>query len=281
MGRQRRIDLPSYWYHVIVRGNARWSVFENPIWVDEYLRLVGEAAERDDIRVGAFCAMPTHMHMVLQRRRIPLAKTMHRIQSTFAKRFNKPRKRTGHVFQGRYHAFVVLSNKYLAALVRYVHLNPVRAGLCESPGGHLYTSHHFYSSRNGQFPFVHPLPGFGGRYGLTRYRALMGTRDDSTFPITGEYIGMESEVLEVDSAMDRRRSREVLRTEAEKWCRRRRYDLEKLRSRRRTRDVSGPRGKLVAKLYEDGFSPSVIARFFSMQPASVLGCAARRRKLIN
>ena len=139
MARKPRIHFPSAVYHVILRGNAGDPIFFSDL--DRYrLYLIFQyAVERFNCRIHAFCLMRNHAHIVVQTGDIPLSRIMQNISLRFTKWINYSQSRTGHLFQGRYKALLIDADSYLLELVRYIHLNPVRAGIVAATdeGGHV------------------------------------------------------------------------------------------------------------------------------------------------
>jgi hypothetical protein len=88
--------------------------------------------------------MPNHVHLLLETGATPLAKFMQGLQQSYTQYFNRGYRKVGHLFQGRYKAIICDRDKYLLALVRYIHLNPVRAGLSKRPEGYAYSGHGSY-----------------------------------------------------------------------------------------------------------------------------------------
>ena len=129
MARKPRIHYPGALYHVILRGNAGDPVFFDEADRYRFYLLLQEGTERFGFRVHAFCCMTTHIHLALQVGEIPLSRIMQNLSLRYTAWINRRRRRTGHVFQGRYKALLVDSDSYLLELVRYIHLNPVRAGV--------------------------------------------------------------------------------------------------------------------------------------------------------
>jgi REP element-mobilizing transposase RayT len=144
MARKPRIDVPGVLYHVITRGNNRQALFRTDKDRERYLTILADSQLRFDIRVYAYTLMPNHVHLLLELTRGRLAKCMQVIQQRHAQYINRKYSRVGHLYQGRYRAIVCEKDRYLAALVRYLHLNPVRAGLVRDPGDYPWTSHMDY-----------------------------------------------------------------------------------------------------------------------------------------
>jgi hypothetical protein len=103
--------------------------------------------------IHAFCLMDNHIHFVMQVGRIPLATILHNLASRYSHWMNCKYADSGHLFQGRYRALLVDADSYLLELVRYVHLNPVRAGLVRTPTDFRWSSHRAYLGDQ-SFPWV-------------------------------------------------------------------------------------------------------------------------------
>jgi putative transposase len=128
MARKPRIEYPGALYHVMCRGNNREFVLteeEKP----EYLRLIGKYKERYKFDIYAYCIMDNHAHLLIETGETPLSKIMQGIQQSFTQHYNKKYDRTGHIFEQRYKAQLCDKEKYLWQLIKYIHYNPVEAGL--------------------------------------------------------------------------------------------------------------------------------------------------------
>lgn len=121
-------------YHVINRGNYRADVFASERTKTAFLKCLGEACEKSGWRIHAWCVMSNHYHLAVETPRANLVDGMSWLQGTFATRFNRFKKEHGRLFQGRYKSLIVDPGDGLGALCHYIHLNPVRAGLCDIRG---------------------------------------------------------------------------------------------------------------------------------------------------
>ena len=178
MARPRRLEAPGAVYHVVVRGNERRAVFRDDSDRARYLARLAHYREKFGFRLLAFCLMDNHVHLAVEAGRHPLSKIMAGVQSTYTQYFNRRHRRVGHLFQGRYKAFIVDRDAYLLALVRYIHENPVKAKIVERPGDYRWSSDRYY--RKGRGPewldqeVVLGMLGRGRREASRRYRAFMG-----------------------------------------------------------------------------------------------------------
>ncbi|MEM0967001.1 MAG: transposase [Verrucomicrobiota bacterium] len=130
MARKQRIEYPGAVYHVISRGNYRKDLFTGEKTGEAFEKTIFQAAERCGWKIYAYVVMSNHYHLALETPEPNLVEGMKWLQSTFATRFNRFRGEKGHVFQGRYKSLVVGDDRPLLGLIDYIHLNPVRAGLC-------------------------------------------------------------------------------------------------------------------------------------------------------
>ncbi len=130
MPRKTRIEYPGAIYHIISRGNYRKALFDVPGSGAAFESTMLKAAERFHWRILAYTIMSNHYHMALETPEANLVAGMKWLQGTFAVRFNRFHDERGHVFQGRYQAILVEEGRPLLGLIHYIHLNPVRAGLC-------------------------------------------------------------------------------------------------------------------------------------------------------
>ncbi|OGX38318.1 MAG: hypothetical protein A3C53_02540 [Omnitrophica WOR_2 bacterium RIFCSPHIGHO2_02_FULL_68_15] len=154
MPRRPRIWFPEALYHLIVRGDNREIIFFSDADYRRYLELVAEARQRFECRLFAYALMTNHAHLMVQTGQThSVSKFMQWLNTSYTIYVNKRHQRVGHVFQGRYHSVLVEKDSYALELSRYIHLNPVRAGMVRTPEAYRWSSFHEY---------LHP-----GRPGLT------------------------------------------------------------------------------------------------------------------
>lgn len=147
MARRLRIHVPGAFYHVTLRGNHRQPIFFRP--EDRLLLndIVATTVGKLGARLHAYCWMGNHIHMLAQVSDAPLGRVVLRIASAYARKVQTRLETTGHLFERRYHAVLVDADRYLLALLRYIHLNPVRAGLVRVADDYPWSSHHAYAGR--------------------------------------------------------------------------------------------------------------------------------------
>jgi REP element-mobilizing transposase RayT len=144
MGSTPRAEYRGALYHVFARGVRRERIFCD---VEDYLAYVADLRHLADdlgVKVLAYCLMPNHPHLCLKTDDAPLSELMQRLNTRHALRFNRKYKVTGHLHEGRYRALLIDSERYLLRLVRYIHQNPVRAGLVPAVDDWPFSSHRDY-----------------------------------------------------------------------------------------------------------------------------------------
>lgn len=172
MARQPRLFAPGLLYHVIARGNQKRPTFLDDVDYRAYLRRLTLYRARHAVTLLAYCLMPNHVHLLVRTGDVPLAKFMQGLQQSYTQWFNRVHGKVGHVFQGRYRAIVCDSEAYLLTLVRYIHLNPVRAGLVLDPARYPYSGHRTYLAGRGT-PLLDPAPLLDLVGGPVAYRRLV------------------------------------------------------------------------------------------------------------
>jgi putative transposase len=146
MARPLRIEYPGACYHVTGRGVERRKVFRSRSDCQRLERYMKEARQKYGCLIHCYVLMPNHYHVLIETPGANLSKVMHYISGSYATYFNIRHQRSGHLFQGRYKAIIVDRDAYVLELSRYLHLNPVRAGLVRKPEQYPYSSYGSYIS---------------------------------------------------------------------------------------------------------------------------------------
>jgi REP element-mobilizing transposase RayT len=129
MPRKSRLDIPGLLQHVIVRGIERKKIFTNDDDCVMFVNRFSSLLEETDTDCYAWALIPNHFHLLLRPNQVALSTFMRRLLTGYAINFNHRYKRSGHLFQNRYKSIVCEEESYLLELVRYIHLNPLRAKL--------------------------------------------------------------------------------------------------------------------------------------------------------
>jgi REP element-mobilizing transposase RayT len=144
MARKPRIEFEGAFYHVITRGNQRQNIFRNEEDYKKYLDILARYKDLYKYHLYAYVLMKNHVHLLIEISETPLSKILQGINQSYTVLFNKRYKTVGHLFQGRYKAILCDKDSYLLSLVKYIHLNPVRARLVKIPEEYPWSSHLAY-----------------------------------------------------------------------------------------------------------------------------------------
>lgn len=291
MPRKPRIHVPGGFYHVTLRGNHAAAIFCVDRDRDVLDGIVAASLERHDARLHAFCWMTNHLHLLVQVADDPLSRIMHRIAGAYARVHQWRLETCGHLFDKRYRCQLVDADSYLLEVVRYVHLNPVRAGLVRDPAAYPWSSHRVYLGLRSA-PWVtteFALRMLDADLARARvaYRAFVSAGRagtvSATMPTANEtdsrVLGDDRFLSRVSGVASTPRVRMSVEELADQCSRRLGVSALDLRSRSRARDVSKARA-LVAHLATTyaGASVKAVADYFGRDESSVRRCLERLRR---
>ena len=149
MSRQPRLNIADGVYHVTQRGLERRRIVVDDADRREWFRLLHRHATQCGWRVFAYALLDNHFHIFLRTPQPNLSVGMHAFESGYVTLFNKRHQRVGPLFQGRFGAVLVEFESHARVLSRYVHLNPVEAGLTRTPGEYAWSSYRYYLDPHG------------------------------------------------------------------------------------------------------------------------------------
>lgn len=144
MPRTNRLDWKNAVHHVIARGIEKGSIFKDDRDRKRFVSRLEKCVDQTGITVYAWALMSNHVHFLLRTGDIPLSKFMQKLLTGHAIYFNHKYDRAGHLFQNRYRSILVQADRYLLKLIRYIHLNPLKAGIVtslEELGRYPWTGH--------------------------------------------------------------------------------------------------------------------------------------------
>ena len=286
MARKPRVHFPGAFYHVISRGNNRQAIFKDDSDRKRYLSLLQEVPKRYGCKIYAYTLMPNHVHLLIEVGGIALSNIMQTFQFRYTQYYNRRYKRSGHLFQGRYKAILCDRESYLLELVRYIHLNSVRAGLVQNVDHYPWSSQWVYARGEANHSsvstgFVLGQFGRNRKEAVQRYREFIkdgikeGHREDYYRVADQRFLGDEEFI---DKAHERAqepevkypvniRLEEVVRVACSEFGV---ADGEKVLDRSRTREMSQIRW-IVSKvaIEEGGYRMADVARFFRRDPAVI------------
>jgi REP element-mobilizing transposase RayT len=220
MARPLRIQFENAYYHVTCRGNARQNIFSSDADRLVFLALLGRSSEIYQTEILAYVLMSNHFHLLVKTPGGNLQEFMRHFNISYTAYFNRRYRRSGHLYQGRYHSFLIDADNCLKEVSRYIHLNPVKIKQASAKDGaargkalhsYVWSSYPGYSSPRGRKPFLRVaevLDSFGGdtssgRRSYARY-VEQGLAVDLENPLElGKGHGIVGEKDFVDAVRDR------------------------------------------------------------------------------
>ena len=183
MSRPLRIEYKGAWYHVMNRGRRYEDIFADKTDYEMFIELLKETAEMWNINISAYCLMPNHYHLLIQTPLGNISRAMRHINGVYTQRFNKRHGEDGQLFRGRYKSILVDGNSYLLQLVRYIHRNPVKAGLADSLAKYRWSSHKGYISTDDKWDwlykdFIYKFLSKDKKEWIKRYRKFVSISED-------------------------------------------------------------------------------------------------------
>jgi len=277
MARRPRLIAPGLLYHVIARGNQKRKTFLDGRDYQAYLERMGRYRRRYGYTIHAYCLMPNHVHLLIESSEQPLGKFMQGLQQTYSQYFNLRYRKIGHVFQGRYKAIVCQQDEYLLELIRYIHLNPVRAGMVKSPEGYLYSGHRAYvdGKTTETIDPLKVLELLGGKAGYRKFiRGGLGEgHNEKYYEVEDQrFLGEEGfgEKLREEEAEPRTKQRKPLEVIVKKLGQELKVGTTELVSSDRSWGVSKARTMIAHVLVRrQGYGLGEVARYFGRDTATI------------
>lgn len=155
MSRPLRIEFSGAWYHVMNRGRRSEVIFSEKEDYSEFLDLLIEISEIWNANIAAYCLMSNHYHILLQTPDGNLSRCMRHLNSLYTQKFNRRHSFDGPLFRGRYKSILVSNDSHLLQLVRYIHKNPVKAGIVKEMQDYEWSSYKGYLSYSRKWEWLH------------------------------------------------------------------------------------------------------------------------------
>ena len=144
MPRRGRIKSETGIYHVMLRGINQQVIFEDDEDYEKMLQTLSDVKAISNFEMYAYCLMPNHCHFLLKDGHESLEQIFRRIGSRYVYWYNLKYKRVGHLFQDRYKRETIENEKQLLAVLRYIHQNPIKGGLCSQLSDYTWSSYNEY-----------------------------------------------------------------------------------------------------------------------------------------
>lgn len=285
MPRKARVDVEANWYHVVSRGQRRQTLFYDEYDFEKYLTVLSVGLAKNNGRLGGYCLMPNHAHLLIYRNEVSLGEIMRLVNGIYGYYFNVRNGTSGHVFQSRFFSEMILKDRHLAAVVRYIHNNPVRAKIRDRAEQYRWSSDQAY--RGKKLPSgirVEIVPGFAGLAGRRQYRELIDT--PVRLPRFPKFIGWTREARSREKrsrqgawSKNEKRGRIPLAEKVRLLLPAGTITLGDVRGPSRQRQIAAIRGAIMVALYDLGYPPTKIATFFHRVPSAVNYVWAKRRAI--
>ncbi|MCK5599974.1 transposase [bacterium] len=275
MPRSARLDIEGSYYHLICRGQRKNPLFFSSKDRQKYFEMFNEILEEHDLAVHVYCLMTNHVHLLVRRNKIHLHNFMKRLNTRYAMYFNHKYNVAGHVFQNRYKSMIVLDESYLMHLVKYIHMNPVKAKICDEPSEYEYSSASYYeSNKEENISGLRSLPVFRS---TEDYLEFMAAGPDE-FPTFKDSIGNEIAYINFDKRQEGRekgkyieKRREIEKTQEK--CnilfKENGYDLKVLKSMKNFGENRKTLRNAFLLLLKEGISRAGIARLMEVNRSTV------------
>ncbi len=181
MARPLRIEYAGAWYHVMNRGAGRKGIFKTDDQRAYFLSLLADTHQRFNAEWHAYCLMGNHYHLLVRTPEATLARIMRHVNGLYTQYFNRTERQDGPLFRGRYKAILVDAEAYWLQLSRYIHRNPLEAGLVRRLAAYRWSSYPAYIGRTVVPQWLtteYTLHAIGQRQRQARYKAYVAGDTD-------------------------------------------------------------------------------------------------------
>lgn len=219
MARPLRIQYEGALYHITSRGNEKRDIFLDEADFKKFLKILSELQDRFKIIIYGYVLMNNHYHLLIETPQANIIKTIHYLNSSYTGYFNRKYNRVGHLFQGRYKSYLIEKDSYLLLVSRYIHLNPLRAGVVRDLGEYMWSSYNDYMSKRKEKEWLNRkwiLSQFSNREdaSIKAYKKFVEDKEglnESPFKraIAGFILGSEEFLKKIRDESGERRDREI------------------------------------------------------------------------
>jgi REP element-mobilizing transposase RayT len=297
MARKPRIEYKGALYHVISRGNRRETIFKDKQDFQKYMEILARYKKRYQFCLYSYVLMSNHIHLLIETGITPLSKIKQGVNQSYAMYFNRRYKSAGHLFQGRYKAILCDRDTYFLQLIKYIHLNPVRAKMVREVQDYQWSSHSYYVVKGKENRIVDTdcvLRMFSAdrTAAMSKYREFMGDgipvkRDDIYRTIDQRVLGNEAFLENVMEQYDgeiakKRREREYALSEIASGVERiKGVTLDQMRIHSKASGVTECRKLFILISKEYGYRGKEIADYIGRDPAIISMALKDRSQLAD
>lgn len=196
MSRKARKKSPSSIYHVILRGNNKQIIFEEPLDFMEFIDILEDYKYECNFGILAFCLMNNHIHLLMREGDEPIGESMRRIEVKFVKWYNSKYERCGNLFQERFKSEVVDNERYLLTVFRYILQNPIKQGLEKHVGEYKWTSFDAYFNKGYSFVETDILLSYFGNNHDKMYEFISEIKDEECLDYDNDRRLKDDEAVE-------------------------------------------------------------------------------------
>ena len=189
MSRPYRLQSEDCFYHITSRGDDRKRIFLSERDYHKFIEYISYAKAKYKFHVYAYCLMPNHYHLLLETTQANISKIMHYLNGSYTMYYNIKRKRSGHLFQGRFKSIVVDKDSYFQELSRYIHLNPVKAKIAKQPEDYRWSSYMGYFDKQDQVLDYDRIKQYLGMDKNQYRQFVLSGIDKSVDPFKNTYAG--------------------------------------------------------------------------------------------
>jgi putative transposase len=200
----RRISK-THIYHVMVRGNERKHIFADAEDKARFIDILYSKKGDNGFCLYAYCVMDNHAHLVIKELEDSISRIMRRIGTSYANYFNSRYKRIGHVFQDRYRSEPIENERYLLSVIRYVHDNPEKAGICKTQE-YEWSSYQFYIQGNKDQKGLVEREEILSCFSDDRNRAILLFKEFSNQESNDQFMDVDDDLLDEEEALEYIRS---------------------------------------------------------------------------
>jgi len=273
--RRHRIEYDGAIYHVIQRSSNKEKIFGQDQEKKKLLGIIDQLKEKMLYKIFGYVIMDNHYHLLLQTGTIPLNKVMHRINFRYSKFYNNCHERHGHVFGGRYKAGLIQDESYLFAVLRYVHQNPVRVGVCTKVSDYSSNSDRAYRTNKNDLVDIELILNTlssNRKNAIGSYIKLMGEYDELDYgkeKLIGDEEFVQSKKTEVMAENSNLGQVRATLSELLQKCGATEEEKAQIRSGSRKRSLQEYKKRFASVALENGYTFKEIGAFMSINDAAV------------